>query len=195
MVEYYFALRVMANAYAKAGSHEVVSVLSPGSKVIWAPLNTNLDYADMALRYTMCQHLPADMALQWLTDNDDCTRGTMIQHMRNGYPQGEALSEAIREHRQDWKAVARAPTPPSKRQRVGGESPVKVSQPPNQRRELADTYRGRLICKKRHDQRGCAANENKCPDRRAHVCDVIKANGEVCGAKDHVRRDCPYNRW
>ena len=41
------------------------------------------------------------------------------------------------------------------------------------------------ICKKYNDARGCGST---CPMGFQHVCDVVLANGKVCGAKAHNRR-------
>ena len=99
--------------------------------VVFAPLSVNVDYADMALRHTMVLHLSPSQALQWMADNDELTRGTMLALMRDGYPQGEALVEALREHRQDWKTGLRSITPHAKRSRqnvqvMGQITPVPV---------------------------------------------------------------------
>ena len=47
---YYFRLRILANASAKAGNYEWESKVEKDSKVIFAPLDVNLDYADFASR-------------------------------------------------------------------------------------------------------------------------------------------------
>ena len=55
VASYYFALRILGNASAKAGNYEFDSKVEKGVKVIFAPLDTNLEYADHAFRMTLRQ--------------------------------------------------------------------------------------------------------------------------------------------
>ena len=55
VAQYYFRLRILANASAKAGNYEWESKVEKDSKVIFAPLDVNLDYADFAFRSTIMQ--------------------------------------------------------------------------------------------------------------------------------------------
>ena len=50
VVQYYYGLRILANAYAFAGIELVDSVQFEGKRVVCTPLDTNMDYADDCLR-------------------------------------------------------------------------------------------------------------------------------------------------
>ena len=104
VVDYYFGLRTIGYAYAKAGNHQVDSKLHPGEKVQYSDLSVNLDYCDECLRYTAEKGLPESAALAWLEDIDLMTRSTMVEYMRQGWPQSEALIQSRREHAIDWRA-------------------------------------------------------------------------------------------
>ena len=50
VVQYYQALRILANGFSIVGNFSVDSKAKPGTECIAAPLRTNLSYADFALR-------------------------------------------------------------------------------------------------------------------------------------------------
>lgn len=107
MVAYYWGLRILAYAYAYAGIDEVDSHVTKGSKVVAAPLDVNLDYADYGLRVATSPGIPFHRALAWLEDRDTKTRAVMVSLMRQGWPQGEALIEARKETAHEWHDVPR----------------------------------------------------------------------------------------
>ena len=102
VAHYYYALRILANASAKAGNYLVPSKAEKDANVVFAPLDVNLDYADLAFRNTLKQSGSPYATMKWLEDNDLQTRGLMINFMRGGYPQGEALLKAIKETEIKW---------------------------------------------------------------------------------------------
>ena len=51
--QYYFALRILANAAAKAGNYEFDSKVEKTTNVIFAPLDVNMEYADHAFRMAL----------------------------------------------------------------------------------------------------------------------------------------------
>jgi len=117
VVHYYFGLRVLANAKAIAGTHQVASKISPGTRVAFAPLGVNVDYADHWLRRASQWDLSESVVLEW----------------------------------------------------------------------------AQVICKKYNDPRTYTARERDCPERRRHVCDVRRPNGEACGSMTHGRLgNCPF---
>ena len=187
LVDYYFRLRILANAYSMAGSHKVDSVLHPGSQVTFAPLEVNLNYADQALRKAFAVPASAAVQLGWLESRDLRTRGKMVEMLRLAMPQGEALTKALAESELLWNSASQLPHLPSVE-----PPPVAELNPPakSARRErTVNEYKGRAICKKRNDNRKCA---EPCPDNRLHVCDIRLSNGQACGSKDHVRSQCPH---
>ena len=75
---YHFRLRILPNAAsAKAGNYEWESKVEKDSKVIFAPLDVNLDYADFAFRSTTMQPGTAWVLRHWLEERGLHTRGFM----------------------------------------------------------------------------------------------------------------------
>ena len=99
--DYYEGLRILGNCYAKCGNYEVAG--QDGKKVIFAPFDVNLDYADMALRSAFLTNKTPQQRLAWLTEQDHLTRGAMCSLILQGWSQGEALKQAIKEHAIEWK--------------------------------------------------------------------------------------------
>ena len=180
--QYYMALRVLANGLSIVGNMQVDSKLKQGAQCTAAPLHVNLNYADFALRSTVDV---AGSSLEWLHVRDEATRSRAVELQREGYPQGEALLTAWKEQEVHWVV----PPPPQKRPAESHQegSPAKIPRTGN---KVGD----RFICKKRNDNRGCTSKESQCPDKRLHVCDVLKPSGEVCESRDHCRNQCPYLR-
>ena len=217
IIEYYICLRLLVQAYAYAGSHEVASQANAQVNVVFAPLSPNLQYADECLRIASGWRVSAPAALQALRDKDQMTRATMCQLMRQGLSQGEALGGALVEHAVEWK------TPPFGRPHRGeellaitddtsGGGPGGGGSPGGEKRArkgkgkgkdkdtkrpkifTAQQHGGRNICKAYNDVRGCG-DERRCPAKGAHVCDVIMPNGKACGSKSHNRSSHPQPRW
>ena len=178
-IDYYWGVRILATAWAKAGNHQVDSVQRKGEKIQYSDLSENLDYADDCLRYSSEKSLPASEALRWLEEIDSLTRATMTHYMRRGWPQVEALGQARREHAIDWRAV------PSKRSR-SPETPQALDRNPKVVK-TAGHLNGKEICKPFNDARGCAKSPQQCPLQRLHVCDAVGADGVLCGSKTHSR--------
>ena len=61
ILDYYWGLRILANANARAGNYSVKSKAAP-VEVTMAPLSVNMDYADFALRATVDSGLHASGA-------------------------------------------------------------------------------------------------------------------------------------
>ena len=101
VADYYEGLRIIGNCYAKCGNYEVMG--QEGKKVTFAPFDANLDYADMALRSSFLTNKTPQQRLAWLTEQDHLTRGAMCSLMLQGWSQGEALKQAIKEHAIEWK--------------------------------------------------------------------------------------------
>ena len=86
VAQYYFRLHILANASAKAGNYEWDSKVEKDTKVTFAPLDVNLDYADFAFRSTIQQPGIAWTLRQWLEERDLHTRGLMCNYLRAGWP-------------------------------------------------------------------------------------------------------------
>ena len=80
----------------------MLSKANPTEKVLNCPLNVNINYADRALRLAHDLALSESSKLVWLRARDVETRSTMIGLMRQGWPQGEALTKAQKEHALEW---------------------------------------------------------------------------------------------
>ena len=108
VVDVYWCLRVLANAWAKAGNYEVDSKSFPGTKVIMMPLATGLDYADRALRVVLGSGVPSVDAMSWLERRDRITRTAMANLIQQKWPAGEALTKAIEKTAGDWTVIHNA---------------------------------------------------------------------------------------
>ena len=82
VVEYYSIMRTLAYAYMYCGSHEVQSNREPSKKVVYAPFDVNIDYADEALRYADARAGSAQEKVTWLQKRDEATKGVIVGYMR-----------------------------------------------------------------------------------------------------------------
>ena len=208
IAQYYFGLRILANASAKAGNYEFDSKAEQGKKVVFAPLDVNIDYADHAFRMALEQTGTPWAVLKWLEKRDHQTRGLMCNLMRSGYPQGEALALAMEKQELKWGSPLpgqnqggqsirrdRSRTPPrggnagssgsgpSGPKMKGGLGKTARQQAKGQQKgnvRYANMARGGVkICRAYND--GSCKGE-KCPYGGAHVCSVIEG-GKTCGGK------------
>ena len=200
---YYFALRILANASAKAGNYMVESKVDKGVKVIFAPLDVNLDYADHALRTALKNATSQYGTLKWLEERDLHTRGLMCNYMRAGHSQGEALTLALREDEVKWATFVSPHSPADgsasgqKRQNQGGRG---NDQPPHKKQKLGKMAQGQAAAASKYatlakgGKKICRAynmgqcHGKTCPYGGEHVCSVIE-NGRTClgnhPAKNH----------
>ena len=200
VVDYYWCLRTLGYAYAIAGIEEVDSVATfmPNGtpvKVTHAPLDINLNYADDSLRMAMAGGGGED-ALRWLEDRDFKTRTTMMTLMREGFPQGEALTESLKKHNLDWY---HGPKHPKVTESFGLTSAGGVDmedipmyddasaprRPPPKKTVSqtrgAGTFSG--ICKAHNSRNGCG-KQKTCPQGAQHICSV-SSGGKMCGSLNH----------
>ena len=214
VTDYYWCLRIMANACAKAGNYDVPSRIEPGTTVRFAPFGINLTYADETFRLTLAARMSASDAVSWYREKDTLTRGYMVSHMRAGYSQGEALVKALEENRVEWKLFderdrSRSPPQrdtPQKRQKSFRDDDSSEDKPRKKKSRnpprsakgsdkqdnakpvlrLATTMTGnRRLCRA-FNTTGCARIEKNCPHKQAHRCDAILPNGKPCW-KPHPR--------
>ncbi|CAK9103822.1 TauD domain-containing protein, partial [Durusdinium trenchii] len=175
VIAYYWSLRVLANAYALAGTHKVQSVASASKQVTFAPLDVNVQYADYCLRQVTEVVTNASQQLAWLQSKDENTRACMVEFMRQGQSQGEALQNALTRAEVAWVMPASLPVAVDKSQPDSPEGRLRKKE-----RTLRVLPSGQMPCKRYNDQRGCASNEKQCPDKRKHCCDVVKPDGQAC---------------
>jgi hypothetical protein len=107
LIDYYYGLRILANASAFSGNYTVDSKVTNGTKVMFARLDVNLCYADAALRKAMLQGGGELSRLRWIEEQDTLTRGLMVTYMRQGWPQSEALTRALNETSIQWNSLVR----------------------------------------------------------------------------------------
>ena len=112
----------------------------------------------------------------------------MVVYVRQGWSQGEALKQAVIEHRVDWRS---SPT--------GGsvvEDDLQTGQPGSKRprneghkKKFAQHFKGQQICRAFNDGSNCKSKGKGkgCPRGELHVCDVVLPSGKVCGNKGHNR--------
>jgi len=219
VIDYYFALRIEGNAWAKAGPLLADSKITPGQRVVQAPLSVNLDYADSALRHASATNLPPAQMLAWMEQRDKATRTLMVRYMRRGWPQGEALTKALQETDSVWRQVSAdsallldvkqeedEPQPRGKGRRGAppvfglppGPPPSPRAAPPPQRgagkRKRVDW------AKKDKDQNwlcydfqhgNCVKKQSECPKGGRHMCATVTGKGQICGSHNHGASRCP----
>ena len=105
VVDYYFGLRTLANAWGRAGNYEVDSVAKESTRVLMMPMHVGLDYADRCLQISTTGGLPFHEQLDWLRRKDFLTRTLMTNLIRERWPAGEALAKAVNDSAQDWAIV------------------------------------------------------------------------------------------
>ena len=189
--KYYVGLRILGNGYAITGQHKVDSKISPGILVAYSPFDTNLDFADVCLRRAHEIGVSGVSQLSWLTQRDEHTRSKMVELMRQGWPQGEALTRALAETEITWTI------PPVAVFQQGGQKRLQDDQDDSAKKRgrevkqggttVHHTGNGQVICKKFNDQRGCSGKEKECPEKRRHVCDAVKKDGMPYLSASHSR--------
>jgi hypothetical protein len=189
---YYMGLRILGNGYAIVGQHVVHSKTSAGEKVMFSPLSANFDYADMALRRTMEMGLPSGQQLDWIRSRDEQCRAEMVQKMRQGWSQGEALEKAIQFTEVSW-TLKSGPRSDDDHARGSGKAERAMGSPGKFELRTGSTYQNKTVCKAWNDNRGCKSSEKDCPQRRLHMCDIQKGDGSICGSRSHTRGACPSN--
>ena len=167
VLEYYRCLRILGHAYAIVGQHKVPSKEKPGTDVVFAPLSINLRYPDTVLRIASASSLGPAELLTFVRQRDESTRARLVELVRQGFPQGEALSKAWSEFELQWI------TAPAKR--PAEDMP---STSPDKRSRTAREASGMELCKKWNDNRGC---DGSCG--RLDACDVILPDGRVCASR------------
>ena len=193
IVEYYWALRVLTNAWSWGGLFEATD--HDGSRKLFISLTDAQQYADFALRNTVEY---GQGSLVWLQRNDLLTRSKMASLIRRGYTGGSALIEAVKQCHLEWHAPALQgswtpelghATGPKKRPVPEPELPPA---PKRQRMVKPDGMRtvsmlkgGKAICKAFNDQRGCRGCD------KMHACDVRLASGQACLSTKHNRLTHP----
>eukprot|EP00435_Cladocopium_sp_Y103_P050860 s71_g15.t1 len=136
VTDYYFAMRVLAHAWAWAGNW-LMQV--DKQSVLFMDLSSALHYCDRALRDTMEF---GQGSLTWLQRNDALTRGKMATYIRRGQPGQWALDNALRETHLEWRSPAVQPLaeiPESRPAKRSPDGPSAGSAP--KRAVKGDTFR------------------------------------------------------
>ena len=149
--------------------------------------------------------------LEWAQQKDEDTRSKEVELVRGGWPQGEALERALALTEVAWTiGPANKPavsTDEQAEKASAGQGPSGNKGVAGKNGERRGTEKpsgglvktvpslpgGQVICKKYNDPRTCTHKEKDCPEKRRHVCDVRKPNGDACGSTKHSRLgNCPY---
>ena len=188
VAQYYFRLRILANAPAKAGNYEWESKVEKDSKVIFASVDVNLDYADFAFRSTIMQPGTAWVLRNWLEERDLHTRGLRCKYMKGGMAQGEALLKALSDSQIKW-GTAPTPTPGESRRRLRSRSPARYTRDKDgKKRKLQQIGKTQ---QNSQSQKGSQAEGGK----GAKHANLAKGGKTICRAFNLGRcKDlCPYN--
>ena len=208
VVDYYYALRTLAIAWAWSGNF-LVTCASDNQSRRMMELSTAIAYADFCLRSAM-EFGKGDT--EWLTRLDLMTRGRMATLVRQNWSADAALTQAQKMHYMDWRTFQgissesrdfgqeveapqsaggspqgqkrpRRETPDRRRSLPG--SPAKPYVPKTESwQTFSQTKGGTRLCKPWNDARGC--HNKKCKD--LHACDVRKTDGTMCGSSKHNRQ-------
>ena len=185
VAQYYFRLRILANASAKAGNYEWESKVEKDSKVIFAPLDVNLDYADFAFRSTIMQPGNAWVLRGWLEERDLHTRGLMCNYMKGGMAQGEALLKALSDSQIKW-GTAPNTTSGDTRRRQRSRSPNKSGKKRKVQQPL-----GKFAQQSSQSHKGGKGEGGKGPKH----ANLAKGGKTICRAYNlgRCKDPCPYN--
>ena len=139
VVDYYFALRTLAMAWAWSGNF--ITKSKDNKDVLMIDLSTAMSYPDLALHDAM---LYGQGSLTWIARNDTATRGRMATLVRQGWAAGEALNEALRLTHLEWRSpslhgVVPEPEPQMKKRAAPPPEQLDV-QPKRQRQLKADSF-------------------------------------------------------
>ena len=192
VAQYYFRLRILANASAKAGNYEWESKVEKDSKVIFAPLDVNLDYTGFAFRSTIMQLGTAWVLRNWLEERDLHTRGLMCNYMKGGVAQGEALLKALGGSQIKW-GTAPTPTPDETRRRQRSRSPARYTgeSKGGKKRKVQQTHALGKTQQNFQSQKGSKAEGGK----RVKHANLAKGGKTICRAFNlgQCKEPCPYN--
>lgn len=192
IVEYYWAIRVPANAWSWGGLFETKD--HDGAKRLFMPLTDAQHYADYSLR---CTVEFGQGSLIWYQRNDMLTRSKMAGLIRRRYAGASALTEALKQCHLEWHSPAlqaswhpESGKQPSKKSLVPEpEHPPPAKRPrqvkPDTRRTVSMLKGGRAFCKAWNDQRGCKGCD------KLHACDVRLPSGDACQSTKHNRLNHP----
>ena len=201
VIDYYFGLRTLANAWARAGNYEVDSMTKENAKVLMMPLNVGIDYADRCLRISSTGGIVPVEQLDWLRRKDFLTRTLMANLIREKWPAGEALSKAITDSAQDWAIVRNAEV-------VGPHEGIldaayktdnpDISMPWGPRGNAGNSSRKRS--RSRGDGGGYENGKNKNKSYKVGSLRVMGPGGKICGAFNSKKgcfakngKKCPQN--
>ena len=170
-----------------------LGTLNLPNKVVRAPLDINVDYADYCLQLAMVGG-DGPRALAWLEDRDHRTRVIMMTRMRDGWPQGEALLDAKEQLKMDWYLGPNTP------KALGGLLPSSNHTPGSQLGSGGRSVGGgdggdrpatrpksiqpSGYCPDHNSGRGCG-KQKLCPHGAYHLCSAKMKDGNICGSSHH----------
>ena len=105
VVEYYFGLRTLMNAWGRCGNYLVDSKSKPGTHVLMMPWDAALNYADRGLRNVTSSGIAPSEQLQWWERKDRITRGAIAGLVRQRWLAQEALEKALADTNTDWTVI------------------------------------------------------------------------------------------
>ena len=105
VVEHYFGLRTLMNAWGRCGNYLMDSKSKPGIHALMMPWDTALNCADRGLRIVTSSGIAPSKQLQWWERKDRITRGAIAGLVRQRWPAQEALEKALADTNTDWTVV------------------------------------------------------------------------------------------
>ena len=101
VVEYFFGLRALMNAWGRCGNYLVDSKSKPGTHVLMMPWDAALNYADFGLRIVTSSGIVREQ-LQWWERKNRITKSAFAGLVRQRWPAQEALEKACAVTSTDW---------------------------------------------------------------------------------------------
>ena len=192
---YFACFRTLGTGWAVAGCYDVSYEGKQMKFCRWQDVCTYIGHLE-GKAWSAVESFPEDLVLAYILQTEEKIRATAIERCRNeGMPWGRALLHAWKDEAELWPdakdewLMRRF----SVRRTGAKDEPLKPSQPvtsaASKIKPATATMlpNGAEICKRRNDARGCPGA--KCPQGKAHCCDVLLATGAVCASTTHTRAE------
>ena len=130
---------------------------------------------------------------------DETTRAEMLQMVKDCWPAGEALAEAMEKEAHFWRMLDESVAAPEaeatfeRKRRQDARSPSqqrtkggKRDASSSAKRRIMIGAKGVKYCGAWNSTRGCTHNEKQCPQRARHACCAQTAKSVACCRRDHT---------
>ena len=213
------ALTTLLNGYALCGTTQVDSKRT-SNKVRIAAYGDMMRYLSFVSQQANSHPGPPSKTTSWLLDRDTRTRSAARSLVLEGWPLGEALIDVMEKKMAVLWEVDGIADVPNASQRMAqslnyghdvsmfaihdGQMATRPTsaaaagqfrQPPQADHQLRQQAgRTQELCVPFNDHRGCTLKQRDCPTGGLHRCNNKLADGSVCNAWQHNRKNCTGTR-